>query len=182
MQENVTPEPVMDFRAIVDEHKRSVYALAYELTGNHHDAEDLSQDVFVKVYRALPSFRGDSQMFSWLYRITVNTYLNRKQKKTLLFRKLIDNFDTLDHQMTNQQNENMLHLHEHLEQAMKKLSPSERAAFVLRHIQELPVREVSEAMEIAEGTVKSLLHRALKKLRKALDFYRDDIGLTTSRL
>lgn len=177
MQEKITPEPTLDFRAIVDEHKRSIYALAYELTGNHHDAEDLSQDVFIKVYRSLSSFRGDAQMFSWLYRITVNTYLNRKQKKTLLFRKLIDNFEAYDQPGTESHSEDMLHLNEHLDKAMNKLSPSERAAFVLRHVRDLPVREVSQAMEVAEGTVKSLLHRALKKLRKSLEFYREDIGL-----
>ena len=181
MQEKGVHTHNIDFRAIVDEHKRSVYALAYELTGNHHDAEDLSQDVFIRVYRSLSSFRGDAKMFSWLYRITVNSYLNKKQKKTLLFRKLTSDFKDVELSHAEQNDSgDMVLVNAHLDQAMKKLTPSERAAFVLRHTKDLSIREVAEAMEIADGTVKSLLHRALKKLRKSLAHYREDLGLPTA--
>ncbi len=73
-------EPSIEFRELVETHKKRVYYLALDLTGNHHDAEDLAQDVFIKAFRALDSFRGDAKVFTWLYRITVNTHLNRRHQ------------------------------------------------------------------------------------------------------
>lgn len=116
-----------------------------------------------------------------MYRITVNTYLNKRQKKTLLFRKLTDSFDGIEGQHTESpQVDSTVMLEKHLAAAMQKLSPSEKAAFVLRHREDLSVKEVAAAMEVAEGTVKSLLHRALKKLRKDLHFYRNELGMRNS--
>ena len=63
------------FPALVEQYQRPLYALAYDLTGNHHDAEDLSQEVFIKAYRGMDGFRGEAQVYSWLYRIAVNTFL-----------------------------------------------------------------------------------------------------------
>lgn len=83
----------MRFRDVVDEHQRGVYRLALQLTGHHQDAEDLMQDVFIKVHAKLDSFRGEASIKSWIYRITVNTYLNKRRKKALLFMKLRDDFD-----------------------------------------------------------------------------------------
>ena len=71
------------FREIVETHKKSVYYLAYDLTGNHHDAEDLSQEVFIKAFRSLEHFRGEAKLNTWLLRIVVNTYINSKRKKAL---------------------------------------------------------------------------------------------------
>jgi RNA polymerase sigma-70 factor (ECF subfamily) len=68
-------------------------------------------------------------------------------------------------------------MQEHIENALTQLSPRERSAFVLRFYEELSVKEVAEAMECAEGTVKSMLHRGIKKLQKALAFYRTELGL-----
>ncbi len=180
VQENPIGPIHITFREIVTEYQRSVYGLAFELTGNHHDAEDLSQEVFIKVYRSLDKFRGDSKLYSWIYRITVNTFLNKKQKKTLLFRKLTSDFSDVDPgSMSEPALETPLLLKKHLASAMQKLSKSERVAFVLRHKQDLSVKDVAKTMEVAEGTVKSLLHRALKKLRKDLHFYKEELGLQT---
>lgn len=172
----------MTFRDIVEQHKRPVYALAYDLTGSHHDAEDLSQEVFIKAYRALPEFRGEAQMYSWLYRITVNTYLNKRRKKALRFRQLWDDFS---HEASDgstirpDQEAEASTMRQHVEAALAQLSPRERSAFVLRHYQDQSIKEVAAAMDVAEGTVKSLLFRAIKKLRTTLDFYREDLGLSS---
>ena len=64
------------FRELVERYQRDVYGLAYDLCGNHHDAEDLSQEVFIKAYRAIGSFRADAKVGSWLYRITMNASLD----------------------------------------------------------------------------------------------------------
>ncbi len=187
LAETLVAEPIQrrstpnTFPALVEQYKRPLYALAYDLTGNHHDAEDLSQDVFIKAYRGFASFRGEAQVYSWLYRIAVNTYLNKRRKKALRFRQLWDDFSqaTRDHDPlpeTDQQTEADV-MRRHVNMALKQLSPRERSAFVLRHYQDLSLREVADAMEVAEGTVKSLLFRAAKKLRTSLAFYREDLGL-----
>ena len=169
------------FPALVEQYKRPLYALAYDLTGNHHDAEDLSQEVFIKAYRGMDGFRGEAQVYSWLYRIAVNTFLNKRRKKALRFRQLWDDFsqrpsDDGPHPETDRQAEAEV-IRGHVEAALRKLSPRERTAFVLRHYQDLSLREVADTMDVAEGTVKSLLFRAAKKLRTALAFYREDLGL-----
>lgn len=167
------------FREIVEAHKERLYYLARDLTGNHHDAEDLSQEVFIKAYRALDRFRGEAQLHTWLYRITVNTYLNKRRKKALAFMRLRDDFaDTVFEQTSAQPPDDGIEagaLRRHIERALETLSPRERSAFVLRHYHDLQVREVAAAMEVAEGTVKSLLFRAVRKLREELAVYRDEI-------
>ena len=162
----------MRFRDVVDEHQRGVYRLALQLTGHHQDAEDLMQDVFIKVHAKLDSFRGEASIKSWIYRITVNTYLNKRRKKALLFMKLRDDFDSTltDARSNTEQDAESNSIREHVHKALDLLSPKERSAFALRHYNEYSVKEVAQALEVAEGTVKSLLFRAVKKLRKQLVF------------
>lgn len=176
-----SPAPVSRdaaFRSLVEVHQRAVYFLALDLTGQHHDAEDLSQEVFIKAYRALDAFRGEASAYSWLYRITVNTFLNRRRKKALRLRQLWDDFNL--HGTRDAAPEQELEAdvrRRHVQAALRKLSPRERTAFVLRHYQDLSIKEVAGLMDVAEGTVKALLFRAVQKLRDALDFYRDELGL-----
>ena len=83
------------FRELVERNKKNVYYLALDLTGNHHDAEDLSQEVFIKAYRNIKDFRSDSKLSSWLYRITVNTNINQYRKKSHRERKTHESLDEL---------------------------------------------------------------------------------------
>ena len=181
-QQHRVPEPPGDpFRNLVERHQRTLYALAFDLTGNHHDAEDLSQEVFIKAYRNHSGFRGEAQTSTWLYRIAVNTYLNRQRKKALRFRQLWGDFG--DQHASSEAtpkpdvDAEANGIQRHIAQALETLSPKERTAFVLRHYQDLTLADVAGAMDVAEGTVKSLLYRATRKLRKALAFYRNDLGL-----
>ena len=164
--------PNMRFKDVVDEHQRGVYQLALQLTGHHQDAEDLAQDVFIKVHAKLDSFRGDASLKSWIYRITVNTYLNKRRKKALFFMKLRDDFDAtlLDNRSNTAYGAESNVIQEHVRKAMDGLSPKERSAFALRHYNECSVKEVAQVLNVAEGTVKSLLFRAVQKLRKKLVF------------
>lgn len=94
MDDTTTSEALPSFRALVEQHKKRVYYLALDLTGHHHDAEGLLQEVFIKAHRHLDSFRCDAFFFfSWLYRITVNTYLNKKRKKVVRYMTLWDDFE-----------------------------------------------------------------------------------------
>ena len=166
----------MRFKDVVDEHQRGVYRLALQLTGHHQDAEDLMQDVFIKVHANMDSFRGEASLGSWIYRITINTYLNKRRKKAVSFMKLRDDFDSTltDSQSDAGYKAESNSIREHVHKALDSLSPKERSAFALRHYNEYSVKEVAEVLNVAEGTVKSLLFRAVQKLRKRLVFLIED--------
>lgn len=179
------------FRSIVEHYQRRVYFLAYDLTGNQHDAEDLAQEVFVKAYRALDTFRGEARLSSWLYRITLNSCLNKRRKKAVTQMNLVDDFSAETSrddpfsaagfaENPERAAESRL-MQNHIESAITKLAPKERAVFVLRHYQDLPLKEIARVLNVAEGTVKSLLFRAVRRLQKELAFYRQDIGVEESK-
>ena len=174
-----TDTPV--FRTFVEKHKRRVYFLALDLTGNHHDAEDLSQDVFIKAHRALDSFRGEAQVETWLYRIAVNAFLNRRRKKALSFMRLRDDLgdSTFQQQVMPPPEEGVSSevIQKHILLALDKLSARERSAFILRFYHDLSVKEVAGLLRVADGTVKSLLYRAVQKMRKYLIHFKADLGI-----
>ena len=172
------------FRALVERSKVHVYRLAYDMTGNRHDAEDLSQDVFVKAYRSLHLFRGDAKWSTWLYRITMNACLDHRKAAS---RKTMNTHETLDEEtLTGEERvrpvppdraaESRI-LGDHIEGALGRLSDRERAVFTLRHYHDLPLKEIASALEITEGSVKSYLFRALQRLQEELSFYRKGPGM-----
>ena len=178
------------FRELVERYKKNIYHLAYDLTGNHHDAEDLSQEVFIKAFRSIKKFRGDAKLSSWLYRITINTAISQKRKKSVSNMQLQENFEERVNELKQNNNTEFFRnpetnaeaglMQRHLERATQKLSPREKSIFVLRHYNDLPQQEIADILKINLGTVKSMLFRALKKLQKELAFYREDLGLEVS--
>jgi RNA polymerase sigma-70 factor (ECF subfamily) len=175
------------FRELVEGYKRRVYYLALDLSGNHHDAEDLSQEVFIKAYRGIGGFRSGAKVSSWLHRITVNAYIDSKRKKahrmvTLVDKRDEDDFDPLE-AAADEATQNperaaaAAGIGEDVEAALQLLSEKERAVFVLRHYHDMQLNEISKTLKIADGTVKSLLFRSIRKLREHLSFYRDELGL-----
>ena len=167
-----TAEQAARFKQLVDQHKRSVYYLAVDLTGNHHDAEDLAQDVFIRAYRHLHQFRGDGSAYGWLHRITVNTFLNSKRSKIRSITSPFADSETVPEQLADaplpdRQSESN-ELNRRIQSALETLSDRERAAFVLRHYKDQTMAEIAESLDIAVGTVKSLLFRSTRKMRVAL--------------
>lgn len=177
------------FRELVERYKQKVYYLALDLTGNHHDAEDLSQEVFIKTYRYLKGFRGDAKFSSWLYRITVNTCIDQNRKKSVKAMRQHDMFDEkkiTQSQGTPQETQMNPELvteagliQKHIDNALKKLTEKERAVFVLRHYNQLQLKEIADILHVTVGTVKSTLFRALQRLQKELSFFKSDLGLET---
>lgn len=175
------------FRELVEANKRTIYFLALDLTGQHHDAEDLSQEVFIKAFQSIRNFRRDAKIMSWLYRITVNAFIDKKRKKSWQILQFqldrekdkqncpdpTDNGIFSDPERTTES----LLIQKNINRALNKLSPKERTAFVLRHYQQQSIKEIVDLMNISEGSVKSLIFRAIKKLQKALSFYKADLGL-----
>lgn len=178
------------FRELVELYKQNVYYLALDLSGNHHDAEDLSQEVFIKAHRSIDKFRGGAKLSTWLYRITMNTYIDSKRRKSLNVISLHDrgdddSFDPMDVVADESADDperklRSAKIDDHINDALQALSEQERTVFVMRHYQDMPIKEIANSLRIAEGTVKSLLFRSVRKLRDKLAFYRDDLGLEDS--
>jgi RNA polymerase sigma-70 factor (ECF subfamily) len=159
---------------------KKIYAVALDMTGDHHDAEDISQDVFLKAFGSLPRFRGRASISTWLYRMTVNACIDRSRKKAW---KAIKPKGAALNESIQQQNESqrtLSHperelekaiLQEHIRGALDGLTERERAVFVLRHYHALPLKEIADCLNVTVGTVKSTLFRALKRLQGMLAPY-----------
>ncbi len=171
------------FRELVEMHKRSVYYLAYDLTGNQQDAEDLSQEVFIKAYRTIGKFRGESKIGSWLYRIAVNQWIDTTRRKEFRMRQSRVQFSEENAENVPRLRDDPeratdnFQLQAHIERALGNLSPRERAVFTLRHYHDMQLSEIGQDLNISTGTVKALLFRAVHKLQEKLAFYRKDLGL-----
>lgn len=178
------------FQEFVELYKKKIYYIAYDITGDHDDAEDVSQEVFIKVFRSLKTFRRNAKITSWLYQISVNASIDLLRKKSSKPEKSMDDIERADIQEslpgtgTRAQNpeksaEDFL-IQKHISQALQKVSPKERSVFVMRHYNELKIREIAEILSISPGTVKALFYRATRKLRKELSFYFGNPGLEVS--
>jgi RNA polymerase sigma-70 factor (ECF subfamily) len=177
------------FHELVGRYKKKIYYLAYDITGDHQEAEDISQEVFMKMYRSLKTFRKDAKMSSWLYQITVNTSIDSLRKKSSKPARSIDEFDPSfiqaelpmggsgAHALNPVRSTESAQLQEHISLALKKISARERTVFVMRHYNDLKLHEIAEILNITIGTVKSLLFRAIKKLRKELSTYMGNPGM-----
>ena len=178
------------FRELVERHKKNVYYLALDMTGNHHDAEDLSQEVFIKAYKNIGGFRADAKFSSWLYRITMNTCIDQNRKKSVKAMRLKETFDETHIPTHESFGSDVVKspdkkaeaglMQKHIDQALQKLTDKERSVFVLRHYQHLQLNEIADVLKITVGTVKSTLFRALQRLQKELAFYKADLGLENS--
>ncbi|WP_228079388.1 RNA polymerase sigma factor SigE [Streptomyces profundus] len=155
---------------IVSTHSARVYRLAYRLTGNQHDAEDLTQEVFVRVFRSLSTYTPGT-FEGWLHRITTNLFLDSvRRKQRIRFDALGD--DAADRlpskEPTPQQHFNDTHFDADVQQALDTLAPDFRAAVVLCDIEGLSYEEIATTLGVKLGTVRSRIHRGRSHLRKAL--------------
>jgi RNA polymerase sigma-70 factor, ECF subfamily len=162
------------FQALVERHRSMVYRVAYQFAGNHHDAEDIAQEVFIKVYRSLERFRHEAQLSSWLYRIVMNACIDHRRRH--LPAGAAPFGEEAEHKMLNapeetpgpEQRAYAGELGAVLESAIADLPKGQRIVFVMRHHEGLKLCEIAEALGLAEGTVKRQLHAAVHRLRQAL--------------
>jgi RNA polymerase sigma-70 factor (ECF subfamily) len=162
------------FHALVERHRAMVYRLAYQFAGNHHDAEDIAQEVFVKVYRSLERFRYDAQVTSWLYRIVMNACIDHKRRNAPAGWAPFT--EDAEFKMANtpedapgpEQQAYGGQLGAALTEEIARLPPGQRLVFTMRHHEGLKLAEIAEALGLAEGTVKRQLHAAVHRLRGAL--------------
>ena len=131
------------FQEFVDRYKKKIYYIAYDITGDHNDAEDVSQEVFIKVFRSLKTFRRNAKISLWLYQISVNASIDLLRKKSSKPEKSMDDLERADIQenlpgsSTHAQNPERiaedLIIQNHISEALQKVSPKERSVFVMRH-------------------------------------------------
>jgi RNA polymerase sigma factor (sigma-70 family) len=159
---------------VVRDHSARVYRLAYRLTGNVPDAEDLTQEVFVRVFRSLPSYTPGT-FEGWLHRITTNLFLDMaRRRQRIRFEGLGDDAAgrLSGDEPTPAQAFDARHLDGDVQQALAALAPEYRAAVVLCDIEGLSYEEVASTLGVKLGTVRSRIHRGRAQLRVALEHRR----------
>jgi RNA polymerase sigma-70 factor (ECF subfamily) len=157
------------FQTLVERHRTMVYRVAYQFAGNHHDADDIAQEVFIKVHRSLQRFRQDAQFTSWLYRIAMNACIDHRRRHAPL--DTDDELTLRNHSTGEPDPEERAYAGElgaTLKAAIDRLPPRQRLIFGMRHFEGLKLIEIARALGLAEGTVKRQLHAAVHRLRDIL--------------
>jgi RNA polymerase sigma-70 factor, ECF subfamily len=157
------------FSALVIKYRESVYRVARRMVGNHEDAADITQEVFIRVHRALPRFDGRSKLYTWIYRIVVNLCLDIRSRAGRL--PLLDDDEQL---LTATPTRDAAHEVEEREtgrlvaNAIAQLPPRQKAMVTLRLYQDLAYQDIARILGCSEGTVKATMFAALRRLRRAL--------------
>ena len=170
------------FQVLVERYQNKVVGIAYGVSHNQEDANDIAQDVFVKIYRSLKKFRGDSKFYTWLYRITVNMSIDymrkkkRRQNVTYLDEVKIETEAPMPNIKKTSPKEKLLlkEMYRKILDAIKTLSDDHRVTLVLREMKDLSYQEIAETMNCSVGTVMSRLFYARKKVREKLKPYFND--------
>ena len=157
------------FNEIVKDYSERVYWHVRRFVNNHEDADDLVQEIFLKIWTALPSFRGDAQLFTWVYRIATNETLNwlRREKVRSALR-----FTSIDAEMERRIDSDPFFdgdaADRALSKAVAKLPEKQRQVFIMRYYDELPYEEMSAVLGTSVGALKASYHIAQEKVRAAL--------------
>ncbi|MFQ6093645.1 MAG: RNA polymerase sigma factor [bacterium] len=167
------------FDELVLRYRKNVYAIAFGMTRNHSDADDLAQETFLRAYEALDSFKPGYEFRTWLFRIAVNLSINCLKRKGRLLETSLEERVGLEtaapatpHNPGSEMEQK--ELGGKIEEAVEQLSPKLRSVFLLRTLQDLSYEEISKVLKISPGTVMSRLNRARQKLRNLLREYVED--------
>jgi RNA polymerase sigma-70 factor (ECF subfamily) len=164
------------FEQIVQDHQSMVFSTLLRLTGSREHVDDLAQEVFLRLYRALPSFRGEALLSTYLYRITVNVAQNEWKRRRRDDRSMISISDEvsaweerLKHPGRNAEEQlEEREFRRGVEEELQKLSQMERSVLVLYHQEERTYEQIAEVLRLPIGTVRTHLHRGRKKMREGL--------------
>jgi RNA polymerase sigma-70 factor (ECF subfamily) len=166
------------YRGIVEKYQNRVYALVYGMVRNREDARDLTQDAFVKAYNSLDSFRLESSFYTWLYRIAMNLaidFIRKRQRhgttsydEQIASREDGGGIAEIHHAEDPRKTLERKRLYERIMDSLDKLPADQKQVILLRELEGLSYKEISDIMDIPEGTVMSRLFYARKKLQKLL--------------
>lgn len=155
------------FTAIVKKYQEKLYWHIRRLVITHDDANDVMQNLFIKVWNGLNNFREDSKLYTWLYRIATNeclTFLDKQEKKSVIDITEIE--DSLSNKIKAENNFNANQLEWKLQLAIQQLPEKQRAVFTLRYYDEMPYEEMSKILDTSEGALKASYHHAAKKVEE----------------
>lgn len=158
------------FEEIYNRHHRRVYSICLRMLQSPSEAEDLTQDVFIQLYRKIGSFRGDSAFTTWLHRMTVNQVLMHFRKRTVKFEKTTEEGETPDQMVPGTTNPDKMRIVDKiaLDNAIEQLPAGYKNVFVLHDVEGYEHEEVARILGCSVGTSKSQLHKARLKLQKLL--------------
>jgi RNA polymerase sigma-70 factor, ECF subfamily len=158
------------FEDLYRRHYRRVYSICLRMTGNIAEAEDLTQEVFIQLYRKLDSFRGEAAFTTWLHRLTVNQVLMHFRKRSVRSELVTDDGEIPDSIDPDTVNPEAMPIVDRiaLENAISELPPGYRSVFVLHDIEGYEHEEIAQLLDCSSGTSKSQLHKARLKLRRLL--------------
>jgi RNA polymerase sigma-70 factor, ECF subfamily len=158
------------FEELYRRHNRRVYALCLRMTRSVEEAEDLTQEAFIQLYRKIGSFRGDSAFSTWLHRLTVNQVLMHFRKRSVKMERTTEEGETPEQTVKGTENPNSMPVIDRiaLDRAIAQLPPGYRTVFLLHDVEGHEHEEVARILNIAVGTSKSQLHKARMKLRSLL--------------
>ncbi|MEN8122093.1 MAG: RNA polymerase sigma factor [Bacteroidota bacterium] len=155
------------FRFLVERHKTIVFNIVLQITRNNEDTEEVAQDVFLKAYQSLGSFKGDSKFSTWLYRIAYNMAISKIRKKKIPVSN-IDDFELADDEIKQVYDDfesvENLDKKKYLKKAIDQLSPEDSMIITLFYLNEHSIEEISELTDMGKSNVKVRLYRARKKM------------------
>ncbi len=168
-----------EYRVLMDRHFPAVFRIAYRVTGNEADAEESAQEAFVRAYNRLSTFKQDARFLTWITRIAMNTSINlverRKRELTYDAPRVADidsardgTVQVIDRSAGPEQLLFAAQAAALRETAMAFLTPLERTAFTLRHMEDLPLAEIASALNVPANSIKQAVFRAVGKLRRSL--------------
>jgi RNA polymerase sigma-70 factor (ECF subfamily) len=169
------------FSELVDRYHSRIYTLTFQMTSSREDAEDLTQEVFVKAFEALPRFKGRSSFYTWLYRIGINKTINYRKKRN---RNRPVSLDAMEQEVASEEsyhafsskgsplrNVSLGELQKKLNEAMEGLSEKHRTVVVMHDMQGIPHDEIAKVVGVSVGTVRSRLFYARRQLQAELGDY-----------
>ena len=163
--ERVKAGDVRAFSTIVSNYQKPVFTIILKIVANREDAEDIMQEVFVKVFKSLDRFKGDAEFSTWLYRIAYNTTISELRKKKIFFLPVNDSLSLVNEQVTDEEELDLTDIKfQHLDDALKKLPPDEIFLITLYYYKEQSIEAISKISNLSVANVKVKLHRIRKKL------------------
>ena len=163
------------FRVLVDLHYAAVFRVAFRITGQAQDAEEVAQEAFLRAYNKLATFQQNSTFLTWIHRIAMNTALNFVERRTRDRSLIADDslasrvpLEPVDHHASPEHLLLDREAHTLREAGMAELTPMERTAFTLRHLEGLPIPDIAAALHVPANSAKQAVFRAVTKLRRSL--------------
>ncbi|MCD6366367.1 MAG: RNA polymerase sigma factor [Bacteroidales bacterium] len=155
------------FSLLLKKYEKQIYWHVRHMVVIHEDTDDLVQDIFLKIWKNLKKFKGDSDLYTWIYRIATNetlSYINKKKKK--YFSSIEENLEAITSSPSDTNSMSGEEIQQRLQRAMISLPPQQRTVFELKYFQEMKYEDMAKILEVTTGALKASYHHAVKKIKE----------------